>query len=176
MISHHNVSCKKRSEVAPVVDQTQITTFIGPSKLHYDPALNKDILNAAVECCCEDMRPTEMFAGNGFKHLFQRILQAQATFNKSSRVLDASCLLSHPSTISRNITDKYNYVLKDVRAMINKVYEDGSGMPLQPIIGPMPLSNNINKLNNFALLFFRQNSYMAITFHCATEENAVSSK
>ena len=127
MREHHGIFCKKKVDVAPV-DQTHITTFIGPARLHYDATLKKDILNAAVECCCEDMRPMEMFAGSGFDRFIQRILQAQATFNKSSKVLDASLILPHPSTISRNITAKYNVVINDVRDMIRKVYEDGSGM------------------------------------------------
>ena len=98
------------------------------SQAPLNATLKKDILNAAVEYCCEDMRPMEMFAGSGFDRFIQRVLQAQATFNKSSKVLDASLILPHPSTISRNITDKYNVVINDVRDMIKKVYEDGSGM------------------------------------------------
>lgn len=62
-------------------------------------AIKKLTTAKLVEFCAKDLRPFEIVLGEGFKKLIQHIWSMGAIYGD----MDVSCILPHPTTISRNV-------------------------------------------------------------------------
>ena len=84
----------------------------------------KDRITAAsVSLCCQDLRPFEIVSGKGFLNFTQAILNLQ---HKHKVLLKASDILSHPTTVSRAVSEKASTVREDLRSLLQQAYAGGS--------------------------------------------------
>lgn len=79
-----------------------------------DAALKKLITRKLVEFCAKDLRPFEIVSGEGFRNVVQHIWSLGAFYGNK----DITCILPHPTTISRNVASIKNKIQQQVVPVI----------------------------------------------------------
>ncbi|KAG4078080.1 hypothetical protein HA402_002131 [Bradysia odoriphaga] len=85
--------------------------------------LKKLMTKKLVEFCATDMRPFEIIQGEGFRQLAQFIWSMGSLHG--NQFTDVTCILPHPTTISRNVTAIKEDTMKRVMPAIKNSMEDG---------------------------------------------------
>lgn len=86
-------------------------------------SLKKLMTRKLVEFCAKDMRPFEIVQGEGFRHLAQFIWSMGAIHG--NRITDVTCILPHPTTISRNVAAIKEEMLEKLIPVLEDSIEAG---------------------------------------------------
>lgn len=128
-----------------------VTSFLQPAAAKVTQTDKTFVTDACISLCCQDLRPFEVVAGDGFMKYTQAILKLQ---HRHKTLLNAADILPHPTTISRNVKTKAEDVREDLQNRLQQAYVDG----------------NVSYTSDMWTDAHGQRSYLTVTAHWITND------
>ena len=99
----------------------KLTNFLKPQTSSTDKSDKQTVLQAAIKLCSKDLRPFDIVSGEGFINFAQVLINIGAKKGN----IDASDILPHPTTISRNIVETAETLRSEIIPYLKVKIEEG---------------------------------------------------